>query len=128
MRFELTRVPSDRSTISGTDSRELEALLDGLNPTEHFQLWLFKENGDSACVLANSKYAYLSILPEEGDYLVSSNGEAPDSSALTRIYLENGQLDELEIGQCILREAGIDAGLQYFRTGIPSPSVNWLVE
>ncbi len=128
MRFELTRVPSDRSTISGTDSKELETLLDGLSPTEQFQLWLFKENGDSACVLANSQYAYLSILPEEGDYLVSTNGETPDSSTLTRIYLENGQLDEMEIGRCVLRAVGIDAGLQYFRTGIPSPSVSWLVE
>ena len=126
MRFEFSRVPDNKTTISGEDVEELQALLAALGPNEQFQLWIFKENGDSTCVLANADYAYLSVLPEEGHYLVSSNEQDPDSSDLTPIYLENGQLDEMEIGQCVSRVVGIHAGLDYFRTGTPSQAVSWI--
>ncbi len=127
MRFELTRVPTSRATVSGTTEQELEELIAGLEADEDFQLWMSKDSGDSACVLANGRYAHLSILPQEGDYLTSCSEESPASATTTDIYLENGQLDKMAIEQCVPRATGIRAGLHYFRTGANALFVRWLV-
>lgn len=126
MKFELTKVPGAVQAGSGDQIEELQSLLGALSPDEPFQLWISKGDGESMCVLANAQYAYVSMLLPDDDCLVVVNPEKPEASGLTPIYLENGQLDEMEIRRCVPRAVGLEVGLDYFRTGRPSRHLTWI--
>jgi hypothetical protein len=87
---------------------------------------MFRDDGESACVLANANLAYLSILPLNEDYILSLDRQfdGPKNS-MVQIYLENGQLDVMPRAHCVSRELGLAAGLHYFRTGIRAPFMSW---
>ena len=129
MRYELTKRPTDPTVLAGQDLGSLQSRLSGLLPDEQFQLWMFRADGEMACVLANQSRAWVHILPagEAADH--ESLALDPDfdgpAEAFEEIYLENGQLDELRRSHCIPRAEGIAAGLHYFQTGTKSPLVTW---
>jgi hypothetical protein len=126
MRYEFTKWPTDKSTRSGTDLASLERELAALGEREQFQLWMYRDDGESACVLANETFAWLSILPRDADDILSMDRDftGPEETVV-RIYLENGQLDEMAREHCVPRQLGIDAGLHYFRTGTRAPFLAW---
>lgn len=125
MRFELTFQPTNNVRYGGGDADELERLVASSPPDGPFQLWISRSGGEAFCVLANGEWAYLSILrPTEEDW-IATNPQHPDSTATTPIYLDNGQLDDMAVGQCVPRSMGIEAGLFYFRNGTPSPDIVW---
>ena len=111
---------------TGTDLRSLEAQLASLGKEEQFQLWIFRDDGESACVLANASFAWLSIIPLDGEDILSFDRQfdGPEDSKVS-IYLENGQLDEMPRAHCISRDLGISAGLHYFQSGTRAPFVSW---
>jgi hypothetical protein len=126
MRYELTKVPTDRSTHEGTDSDSLRTRLAALRPDEHFQLWIYRDDGESACLFTNKEFAWLSVIHTDGDDILSIDPDyAGPPEAIERIYLENGQLDEMPRSHCIARESGIRAALHYFQTGARSSGIDW---
>src|SRR5579859_2568100 len=101
MRYELTKRPADQTTRTGTDLISLERELGSLGQREQFQLWIFRDDGESACVLANETLAYLSILPCNQEFLLSVDRDFTGSKdSVEEIYLENGQLDEMPRANC----------------------------
>ena len=125
MRYEFTKWPTDKTTCKGTDVGSLEKLLASLGASEQFQLWIYRDDGESACVLANPSLAWLSVLPLDADDILSLDREFDGPDHTERIYLENGQLDEMPRSHCVSRELGIAAGLHYFRTGTRAPFISW---
>ena len=127
MRYELTKWPSDPALSEGRDFDSLQARLLALSPDEQFQLWMYKPNGEMACVLANQTRAYLQILSDEPEAPTSLDPDfhGSDDETFEKIYLENGQLDEMGRSHCIPRDQAIAAGLHYFQTGTKSPLVAW---
>ena len=127
MRYQFTKWPADRSIRSGTDLSALDVEISSLGSNEPFQLWMYRDDGESACVLANAEWAYLSILPTDDHYLSSlDKGFSGSKDSVVEIYLENGQLDEMPRINCIPRQQGIAAGLHYFKTGVRAPFVSWI--
>jgi hypothetical protein len=126
MRYDFTKWPTDTTKRTGTDVKSLEAQLASLATDEPFQLWMFRDDGESACVLANRRLAWLSILRRDADDILSldQDFDGPQDT-VEEIYLENGQLDEMLRAHCIDRELAIAAGLHYFRTGTRAPFVSW---
>jgi hypothetical protein len=123
MRYELTKWPIDKTKRTGSDITSLEREIGSLGPHEQFQLWMFQDDGESACVLGNTSLAYLSVLPE-CTLAIDRQYDGPKGSTV-EIYLENGQLDEMPRVHCIARQLGIAAGLHYFRTGKRPPFLAW---
>ena len=123
MRYEFTKWPTDKVTRTGTHSASLEREISSLGTHEEFQLWMFRDDGESACVLANAKLAYLCVLPD--NILAVDRQFDGSESSTVEILLENGQLDEMPRAHCIARELGIAAGLHYFRTGTRAPFIAW---
>jgi hypothetical protein len=123
VRYELTKWPTDKIKRTGTDITSLEREIGLLGAHEQFQLWIFRDDSESACVLGNTSLAYLSVLP---DYALALDRQydGPESSTV-EIYLENGQLDEMPRVHCVARQLGIAAGLHYFRTGKRAPFLAW---
>jgi hypothetical protein len=127
LRYELTKRPTDKSQRTGTDLSSLERELGSLGTQQQFQLWMYRDDGELACVLANETLAYLSILPSNGEYVNSIDRDFTGSEdSVEEIYLENGQLDEMPRANCVARQTGILAGLHYFHTGTRAPFVAWI--
>ncbi len=126
MRFELTRRPSDSEKCTGHTLGDLERHLELLPDGEQFQLWMFKEDGESACCLCNRTRAWLTIMHKTGDNSLSlDSGFVGDENEVEEILLENGQLDEMPRRYCIARREGIRAAVYYFRQGVRAPFISW---
>jgi len=126
MRYEFTKWPTDKSTRIGTDLVSLQHEFAALGEREQFQLWMYRDDGESACVLANQRLSWLSILPRDADDILSIDRDfTGPEDAVVSFYLENGQLDEMAREHCVSRQLGIDAGLHYFRTGTRAPFLVW---
>src|SRR5438105_3206951 len=67
MRFELTRRSSDSEKHTGHTLGDLERHLELLPDGEQFQLWMFKDDGESACCLCNRTRAWLTIMHKAGE-------------------------------------------------------------
>lgn len=127
MRYEFTKWPSDKNIRSGSDVESLEAEFAALGRDEHFQLWMFKSDGEIACVMANTSLAWLNIFPTDGNDVIVIDVDLKESAeSAVFMYLENGQLDEVTRINCINRQLGISAALHYFRTGLGASFVTWL--
>jgi hypothetical protein len=126
MRFDLTHRPSDSEKHTGHALDDLERHLDALQEGEQFQLWMFKDDGESACCLCNRTRAWLTIISKAGDDLLSVDaGFVGDENEVEEILLENGQLDEMPRRHCIARAEGIRAAIYYFREGVRAPFISW---
>lgn len=129
MTYELTNRPRGNIMESGNSFSALEACLSSLPKEEPFQLWIFRSDGEMACVLANASVAWVNVLGTNGEDFLSL---APDYDGQTdeveKIYLENGQLDEMPSEHCVPIEQGIAAGLHYFEYGRPTSSLKWCPE
>ena len=126
MKFQGSTIPSDHSILSSSSIDRFQDFLKLADQKEYFQIWFEKDDGETACVLANSQWAYISVLPVDELYLITDGSD--EHSGSTKIFLENGQLNEFEISECVERATGISAGLHYFQTGMPAPFIAWTSE
>ena len=126
MRFELTRRPSDSKKLIGGTLDDLQRHLNLIPDGEEFQLWMFKDDGESACCLCNRTHAWLTIIPKTANDLLSLDSEFKgNENEVEEILLENGQLDEMPRRHCIPRSEGIKAAVYYFRQGVRAPFISW---
>jgi len=129
MRFELTQQPSGLEKQTGHNLPDLERHLGLLPYAGQFQLWMFKADGESACLLCNEARAWLSIIPKAGEDLLSLDSRFVGAKTkVESIFLENGQLDEMPRQHCISRAEGIRAAIYYFREGVRAPFISWFPE